>query len=46
MCRSLKAVLERQDNRTGRISFIDISGALTDLVQWATMAAASCTLHL
>jgi hypothetical protein len=28
MCRSLKAVLERQDNRSGRISFIDISGVL------------------
>lgn len=25
MCRSLKAVLQRQDNKSGRISFIDIS---------------------
>ncbi|KAF6257418.1 hypothetical protein COO60DRAFT_1271375 [Scenedesmus sp. NREL 46B-D3] len=30
MCRSLKAVLERQDARTGRISFIDISDPYYD----------------
>lgn len=30
MCRSLKAVLERQDNRQGVISFIDISGGKED----------------
>jgi predicted DCC family thiol-disulfide oxidoreductase YuxK len=28
MCRSLKNVLERQDNRRGLISFIDISSGL------------------
>eukprot|EP00878_Enallax_costatus_P015201 GHUV01015914.1.p1 GENE.GHUV01015914.1~~GHUV01015914.1.p1 ORF type:complete len:314 (+),score=70.34 GHUV01015914.1:181-1122(+) len=31
MCRSLKAVLERQDNRKGLISFIDISGVHSGL---------------
>ncbi|WIA10512.1 hypothetical protein OEZ85_010701 [Tetradesmus obliquus] len=30
MCRSLKAVLERQDKRSGRISFIDISDPYYD----------------
>ena len=34
MCRSLKAVLERQDNRKGLISFIDISG-----VSWVGSAS-------
>lgn len=33
MCRSLKAVLERQDDRQGRISFVDISDPYYDPLQ-------------
>lgn len=33
MCRSLKAVLERQDNRKGKLSFVDISDPYYDPMQ-------------
>lgn len=37
MCRSLKTVLERQDNRQGHISFVDISDPYYD-----PLAVSSC----
>lgn len=47
MCRSLKAVLERQDNRQGLISFIDISDLYYDplAVGWIRVELLNCKQH-